>query len=50
MFINFINFYQYFIQGFNKIALLLTFMLKTTKLLDSVLKTFIVGNNKVFER
>ena len=34
VFISFPNFYQYFIQGFSKIAASLTSMLKTTRSLD----------------
>ena len=50
MFINFANFYQYFISGFSKIAALLISPLKTTRLSDkSVLKAFKIDNTKVVD-
>ena len=48
MFIGFANFYQRFIQNFSRIAILLTFLLKTTKSFkQSTLKTLEVNNNKI---
>ena len=50
MFIGFANFYQSFIQGFSKIAALLTSMLKTTKSFEELApKAFKANNNKVVE-
>ena len=40
VFISFANFYRGFIQGFNKIAALLTSMLKTTRSSGSAPKAF----------
>ena len=48
MFIGFANFYQPFIQGFSKIAALLTSILKITKSFEELaLKTLSVGDNEV---
>ena len=48
MFLGFANFFQHFIQGFSKIAALLTLLLKTTRSLEKLaLKAFKAGNNKV---
>ena len=48
VFISFANFYQRFIQGFSRIAALLTSMLKTTRSFEELaLKAFRTGNNKV---
>ena len=45
MFIGFINFYQYFIQGFSKIFVPLTSLLKRIVLSNSVSKMFSANNN-----
>ena len=48
VFIGFANFYQRFIQGFSKIATLLTSMLKTTRLFDDLApKVFKADGNKI---
>ena len=48
MFINFANFYWRFIQSFSKIAALLIFLLKMTRLYEKLApKTFRANNNKV---
>ena len=47
VFIGFANFYQYFIQGFSKIAILLTSRLKITGLSKSAPKAFKADDNKV---
>ena len=47
MFIGFANFYQCFTQSFSKIALLLTSLLKITRLLNSASKTFKIDDNEV---
>ena len=48
VFIDFANFYQYFIQAFSKIAISLSLMLKTTRLSEELaLKAFKTDNNKV---
>ena len=47
VFIGFANFYQRFIQGFNKIAALLTSMLKTSLLLTGILPTTGIDDSKV---
>ena len=47
VFIGFANFYQRFIQGFNRIATSLTAMLKTTGL--SIVSTFRVDDNEVVD-
>ena len=50
MFIGFANFYQRFIQGFSRIAALLTLKLKATRLSkESAPKVFKTGKNEVFE-
>ena len=50
MFIGFSNFYQRFIYNFNKIATLLTLILKITKLFKkSFFKAFKAENNKVVD-
>ena len=49
MFIGFANFYQRFIQGFSKIAILYTFILKITRLFYLALKTFRADNDKIVE-
>ena len=48
VFIGFANFYQRFIQGFNKIVALLTFLLKTTGLSESIPKAFKANDDKIF--
>ena len=45
VFIGFANFYRHFIQGFSRIAILLTAMLKTTR--SSVVSAFRVDDNEV---
>ena len=50
VFIGFANFYQRFIQGFNRIAKLLTSILKTTRLANSVPKALEVDYNKIVEK
>ena len=47
MFINFANFYRHFTQGFSRIAILLTFLFKTTGSSKSVPKIFETDDNKV---
>ena len=47
VFIGFPNFYWRFIQGFSKIAALLTLMLKTTGLLDSALRRLEANGDEV---
>ena len=47
MFIDFANFYQCFIQGFNKIDTLFTFLLKTIELSNLALKIFIIDDNEI---
>ena len=47
MFIDFANFYQRFIKGFSKIAILFISLLKITKSSNLALKTFKSNNNKV---
>lgn len=47
VFICFANFYWYFILDFNKIAILIIFMLKITWLSDLTLKTFRADENEV---
>ena len=48
IFIGFANFYRHFIQGFSKIAALLTSMLKTTTSFEkSTLKVLKPDNNEV---
>ena len=47
MFIGFANFYRRFIQGFSRIAALLTFLLKTTGLSELAPKAFKADDNKV---
>ena len=47
MFIGFANFYKSFIQGFNKIVTLLSFLLKITGSSDLVLKALKANNNKI---
>ena len=47
MFIGFADFYWRFIQGFSRIAVLLTSLLKTTRLSKSVSKAFMANNNEV---
>ena len=47
LFIGFANFYQRFIWDFNRIVVLLTFLLKTIVLLKLALKAFKADNNKV---
>ena len=47
MFISFANFYQCFIQGFSKIAIWFTSLLKTIRLLDLTLKAFKADDNKI---
>ena len=50
MFIGFANFYQRFIQGFSRIATLLTSMLKTTRSLKVLApKLFRASDNKIVE-
>ena len=49
IFIGFINFYQRFIQSFSRIAILLTLLLKTTRLLNLVFKAFIANDNKIIK-
>ena len=49
MFIGFVNFYQHFIQGFNRIATLFILLLKITELSNLALKAFKVDNNEVVE-
>ena len=50
IFIGFTNFYQRFIQGFSRIAALLTSILKTTESSkESAPRAFRAGNNKVVE-
>ena len=47
VFIGFANFYQQFIQGFSKIAVSLTSMLKTIRLLDLTLRELVANDNEV---
>ena len=47
VFIGFANFYQYFIQGFSRIATLLTAMLKTTG--SSIVSAFRVDDDEVVD-
>ena len=47
MFIDFANFYQRYIQGFSRIATLLTLLLKATGSSDLALKVFRADNNEV---
>ena len=47
VFIEFVNFYQYFIQGFSKIAALFTSMLKASSQLAGVLPATSIDNSKV---
>ena len=48
VFLDFANFYQQFIQGFSKMAVLLTSMLKTIVLPKKLMpKQLRVGNNKI---
>ena len=47
MFISFANFYQRFIQGFNKIVILFIFLLKIIGLLNLALKVFGANDNKI---
>ena len=47
VFIGFANFYQHFIQGFNRIAVLLTTLLKITGLSELAPKAFRADDNKV---
>ena len=47
VFIGFANFFQHFIQNLSKIAILLIFLLKTTKLSNLALKAFRANNNNV---
>ena len=48
MFIGFGNFYQYFIQDLNRIAIPLTFLLKITKSFKKLaLKTFKIDDNEI---
>ena len=49
LFIDFANFYQHFIRDFSRIIILLIFLLKTTKLLNSVYKAFKADNNKIVD-
>ena len=49
MLIRFVNFYWHFIQGFSRIAALLTLLLKVTILSDSALKAFRADNNEIVE-
>ena len=49
MFISLSNFYQRFIQSFNKIAILLILLLKIIRLLDLALKTFRIDNKRIIE-
>ena len=44
IFLGFANFYQRFIQGFNKIVVLLTAMLKTTKSFDKLVSGKNIGS------
>ena len=47
VFISFANFYQCFIQSFNRIAILLIFLLKIIELSNLVLKVFRADENKI---
>ena len=47
MFIDFAIFYQYFIQGFSKIATSLTLLLKVIGLSDLTTKVFKFNNNNI---
>ena len=46
-FIDFVNFYQHFIQSFSKIAILLILLLKATKSLNLVPNVFRTNDNEV---
>ena len=48
MIISFVNFYQYFIQGYSKIAVLFAFLLKIPRLSNLALKVLKTNNNTVF--
>ena len=49
VFIGFANFYQRYIQGFNRIAALLTSLLKIIGLSNTTLKAFKADNNEVIQ-
>ena len=49
IFIDFANFYQRFISDFSRIAILLTFFLKTTRLLRLASKAFRADNDKIVD-
>ena len=49
MFICFINFYWFFIEGFSRIVALLTFILKITRLSNLAQKLLKADNNEVVE-